>query len=162
LYQNGYSVEVVAASGGKPKVLVPNGEYPAWGPGSTSILFSNSAPGKGRTLWTAPFSLARGDLSGPSRPLTFGRGPDLAGAASRDGTAIAFVAVDESLNLEEIPFDAEAGRVLGPQRELTAGSYNLNFIGPSPDGKAVAFGASLGTESHIWRVDPPAPPVELT
>jgi serine/threonine protein kinase/Tol biopolymer transport system component len=162
LYQNGNSVEIVAAQGGKPRVLVPSGEYPAWGPGSASILFTNSLPGKGRTLWTAPFSLARGELAGPSRPLTFGRGPDLGAAASRDGMAIAFAAVDESLNLEEIPFDAEAGRVTGPPRELTAGAYNLNFIGPSPDGKAVAFGASRGAASHIWRVDPPAPPIELT
>ncbi|HTO74689.1 MAG TPA: protein kinase [Thermoanaerobaculia bacterium] len=161
LYQNGYSVEVVAAQGGKPKVLV-QGEYPAWGPGSASILFTNDLPGKGRTLWTAPFSGARGELAGPSRPLTFGRGPDIGAAASRDGTAIAFTAADESLNLEEIPFDAEAGRVTGPPRELTAGNNAISFIGPSPDGKAVAFAASRGGVSHIWRVDAPAPPIELT
>ena len=161
LYQNGYSVEVVAAQGGKPKVLV-QGEYPAWGPCSASILFTNDLPGKGRTLWTAPFSGARGELAGPSRPLTFGRGPDIGAAASRDGTAIAFTAADESLNLEEIPFDAEAGRVTGPPRELTAGNNAISFIGPSPDGKAVAFAASRGGVSHIWRVDAPAPPIELT
>jgi serine/threonine protein kinase len=161
LYQNGYAVEVVAAQGGKPKVLA-QGEYPAWGPGSASILFTNDLPGKGRTLWTAPFSLVRGELVGPSRPLTFGRGPDIGAAASRDGTAIAFTAADESLNLEEIPFDAEAGRVTGPARELTRGSNAITFIGPSPDGKAVAFAASRGGISHIWRVDAPAPPTELT
>jgi serine/threonine protein kinase len=161
LYQNGYAVEVVAAQGGKPKVLV-QGEYPAWGPGSASILFTNGLPGKGRTLWTAPFSGARGELAGPPRPLTFGRGPDIGAAASRDGTAIAFTAADESLNLEEIPFDAEAGHVTGSPRELTAGSNAITFIGPSPDGKAVAFAASRGGVSHIWRVDAPAPPIELT
>jgi Tol biopolymer transport system component len=110
----------------------------------------------------APFSLARGELDGPARPLTFGRGPDRGAAASRDGTAIAFSAEDETLNLEEIPFDAEAGKVTGVPRELTAGQNNVGFIGPSPDGKAVAFGADRGGGSRIWRVDPPAAPIELT
>jgi serine/threonine protein kinase len=161
LYQNGGSIEVVAAQGGKPKTLA-EGSHPAWGPGSTSVLFTSAQPGKSRTLSMAPFSLARGELDGPARPLTFGRGPDRGAAASRDGTAIAFSAEDESLNLEEIPFDAEAGKVTGAARELTAGHNNVSFIGPSPDGKAVAFGADRGGGSRIWRVDPPTPPIELT
>jgi eukaryotic-like serine/threonine-protein kinase len=161
LYQNGNAVEVVASQGGKPRVLA-QGEYPAWGPRSASILFTNDLAGKSRTLWTAPFSLARGEFSGPPRPLTFGRGADVGAAVSRDGTSVAFSAVDESLNLEEIPFDADAGRIAGSPRELTLGNNNINFLSPSPDGKAVAFGASRGAVSNIWRVDPPAPPIELT
>ncbi len=102
LYQNGRRIEVVSAEGGKPRVLA-EGESPAWGSGSTSVLYTNDTPGKSRTLWNAPFSLARGELSGPARPLTFGRGADVGAAASRDGTSIAFAAIDESLNLEEAP-----------------------------------------------------------
>ena len=82
LYQNGGQVEVVAAEGGKPRVLA-QGAYPAWERGSTSILFTNESPGKGRSLWRAGFSLARGELAGPPRPLTFGRGADL-GAGPRE------------------------------------------------------------------------------
>jgi Tol biopolymer transport system component len=161
LYQNGNQVEAVPAAGGKPKVLA-RGEAPAWGPGSASVLYTSGTPGKSRTLWEAPFSLTRGGFSGPPRPLTFGRGADVGAAASRDGTSVAFSAVDESLNLEELPFDAEAGRVTGPARELTSGSNHVGFFDPAADGKAVVFSAERGAWSHLWRIDPPAPPVELT
>jgi Tol biopolymer transport system component len=161
LYQNGNQIEVVSAAGGKPRVLV-RGEAPAWGSASASVLYTSGTPGKSRTLWDAPFSLARGEFSGPPRPLTFGRGADVGAAASRDGKSVAFSAVDESLNLEELPFDAEAGRVAGPARELTSGSNHVGFFDPSPDGKAVVFSAERGAWSHLWRIDPPAPAVELT
>ncbi len=70
--------------------------------------------------------------------------------------------MDESLNLEELPFDAEAGRVTGPARVLTSGSNHVGFFDPAPDGKAVVFSAERGARSHLWRIDPPAPAVELT
>ena len=161
LYQNGYQIEVVSAQGGKPKILA-QGESPSWGADSRSILYTNGQPGKGRTLWTAPFSTARGELSGAARPLTFGRGSDLGAAVSRDGKTIAFSAVNETLNLEEVSFDAEAGHVLGSERELTAGNNRIRFFDMSPDGKAIVYDAERGAGSHLWRIDPPAPPVELT
>ncbi len=161
LYQNGNQVEVVPAGGGEARVLA-RGHAPAWGAGSSSVLYTNGTPGKSRTLWRAPFSLERGEFSGLPRPLTFGRGADIGAASSRDGTAIAFSAVDESLNLEEMPFDAEAGRVMGPARELTLGNNHLGLFSPAPDGKAVVFSAERGATSHVWRIDPPAPAVELT
>ena len=161
LYQNGRRIQVVRAEGGKAKVLVP-GESAAWGAGAASILYTNGLPGKSRTLWKVPFSSARGELDGEPRPLTIGRGADLEGAASPDGVSIAFAAVDETMNLEEVPFDAEAGRVLGPPRALTAGDNNVGFFAASPDGKSLVFAADRGAGSHLWRLDPPGPPVELT
>ncbi len=161
LYQNGSQIEVVPAGGGTPRVLARGGQ-PAWGASSTSVLFSNGTPGKNQTLWQAPFDLARGELAGPATPLTFGRGADLGARASRDGSAVVFAAVDETLNLEELPFDAEAGRATGPARELTQGNHRLGFFDASPDGGAVVFAAARGTASHVWRVDPPAPPIQLT
>jgi Tol biopolymer transport system component len=161
LYQNGHRIEVVAAQGGKPKELV-QGDCPAWGSGSSSIVFTSGLPGKGRTLWTAPFSPVRGELTGSPRPLTFGRGSDLGAAVSRDGASIAFSAMDETLNLESIPFDAETGRVLGAESHLTAGDNRIGFFDPSPDGRTVVFDQDRGAGSHLWRIDPPAPPVELT
>jgi Tol biopolymer transport system component len=161
LYQNGLQIEVVPAQGGKPKVLA-RGQSPAWGASSSSILFTNEVPGKSRTVWTAPFSADRGELSGSPRPLTFGRGVDLGPAESRDGTSIALSAVDETLNLEELPFDAEAGRAFGPSREVTAGDNRVGFFDSSPDGKTIVFDQDRGAGPHLWRMEPPAPAVELT
>ncbi len=161
LYQNGAQVEVAPAKGGKAKILA-RGETPAWGPGSKSILYTNNTPGKGRTLWRAPFAGVRGEFSGRPEPLTFGRGADVGAKVSGDGKTIAFSAVSQSLNLEELPFDAEAGRATGPPRELTTGNNRVSFFDPSPDGKAIVFAADRGGRSHLWRIDPPAIPIELT
>jgi Tol biopolymer transport system component len=161
LYQNGFEIEVVSAQGGKPRLLA-QGEYPAWGAGSSSILFTDDQPGKSRTIWIAPFSRDRGEFSSPPQPLTFGRGADLGAAVSRDGSSIAFSAVDETLNLEEVPFDAEAGRIHGAEREVTAGNNRVGFFDSSPDGKTMVFDQDRGAGPHLWRVDPPSPPVELT
>jgi serine/threonine protein kinase len=161
LYQNGNQIEVVAAAGGKPKVLAV-GQYPAWGAGSTTVLYTNGASGKGRSIWRAPFSLAKGELAGDPQPLTFGSMGDVGAAASRDGKVVAFAAVDESLDLEEIPFDAESGRVTGTAQVLTPGNNRVGFFDASPDGKAVVFSANRGEGADLFRVDPPALPVELT
>jgi serine/threonine protein kinase/Tol biopolymer transport system component len=161
LYQNGNQIEVAPAAGGKGKAL-GLGMAPAWGFGSASIVYTDDTPGRRGSLRSAPFSASRGELSGPSRPLTLGRVNDLGAVVSPDGTAVAFSALDDSLNLEELPFDAESGRVLGPPRELTAGSNRVGFFDASPDGKAVIFAAERGATSHLWRIDPPEPAVELT
>jgi serine/threonine protein kinase/dipeptidyl aminopeptidase/acylaminoacyl peptidase len=161
LFQNGDQVEVVPSEGGKPRILA-RGQAPSWGAGSKSILFTTTAAGKGRSLWMAPFSLAKGELSGPARPLTFGTRIDIGGKSSRDGTAIAFSSTEETLNLEALPFDAENGKATGAPRVLTSGSNHISFFDPSPDGKAVAYAAGSGRRSHLWRIEAPAPAVELT
>jgi Tol biopolymer transport system component len=161
LYQHGGQVEVVAAGGGRPKVLAA-GSYPAWGPGSASVLFSNGTPGKERTVWQAPFDPARGDFAGPATPVTFGRGADLGAQASRDGGAIVFAVADEQLNLEELPFDTELGQPTGAPRELTRGSQRISTFDASRDGRSFAYAVDLGAGPHIWRLDPPGPPVQLT
>jgi Tol biopolymer transport system component len=161
LYQNGTSVEVVAASGGKSRTLA-QGQYPAWGRASKSVLFTNSAAAKSRNLWEAPFSLERGELSGPARPRTLGAAADLGAAISRDGSVVAYAATEENMNLEDVGFDAESGRTLGSARELTAGENRVAFLSPSPDGKAVAYSVGAVEGAGIWRVEFGSPPVPLT
>ena len=133
LYQNGNQIEVVAAAGGKPKVLAV-GQYPAWGAGSTTVLYTNGASGqRAASLWRAPFSLAKGELSGRSAAAHL-RPRSTTSAPRRRATArsIAFAALDQSLDLEEIPFDAEAGpRRQGPPRGAHAGAtIGSDFFDP--------------------------------
>ncbi len=160
-FQNGSTVCVVPAGGGEAHQIA-NGERPAWGPESRSIVFTSRERGKNRTLWQAEFDSGSGRLVGAPRPVTFGRGPDAGAAVSRDGRSIVFAALEQSLNLEELPFDAEAGRPSGTPRPLTQGSNHVAYFDASPDGRAVVFGAERGAVSHLWRVDPPAAPVQLT
>src|SRR5262249_57039772 len=91
--------------------------------------------------------------------LTFGSGASRGAAVSRDGKVIAFSALNETLNLEEVSFDAEKGSVLGTERQLTAGNNRVGLFDTSPDGKAAAYGSERGAGSHVWRIDPPAPPI---
>lgn len=161
LLQDGGMVAVVPAAGGTVRPLAP-GEHPAWGAGSASILFTAGGPGSSRTLWQAPFSSRTGALSAPPRSLTFGSGAEADPAISRDGRTIVFVALDETRNVEEAPIDAEEGRLLGAPRAVTSGSNLVGFFDPSPDGSAVVFDANRGTGRRLWRVEPPAPPVQLT
>jgi Tol biopolymer transport system component len=161
LYENGNAVEVVSVSGGTPRTLV-QGEYPAWGAGSKSILFTNGQPGKSRTLWEAPFSAERGELSGPARPLTLGSGEDVGAAASSDGSSVAYTSIVQTLNLEDIGFDAEAGRAVGEPRQLTIGENHVGLLDPAPDGSAVAYAAGGPEGSRIWRVEFGSPPVQLS
>jgi Tol biopolymer transport system component len=61
LYQNGSSVEVVAAQGGKPRTLA-EASHPAWGPGSTSVLLTSGQPERAaRSRWL--LSRSRGESS---------------------------------------------------------------------------------------------------
>jgi len=161
LFQSGPQIAVAPAGGGAARVLA-RGSRPAWGPGARTIVFTGGEPGRSRTLWQAPFAPGRGELTGPPRPLTFGHGTAADAAVSRDGRTIVFAAVDRTLNLEELPFDAETGRATGPPRELTRGNLRVGLFTSSPDGRTLVFAAERGAGQHLWRVEPPGEPVQLT
>ena len=158
---NGDRIFVVPAGGGEVMPLA-HGRAPAWSGESTTVIYSNTEPGKNQALWRIPVSTADGKATGPSEPLTVGRGWDIEASSSRDGRRIAFTALDPSFNVESLPFDAESGRVLGPQMPLTAGQQVVFFLNGSPDGRSVVYDATLGSSTHIWRVDAGSAPVQLT
>jgi len=154
-------IYAVPAAGGAA-TRIAKGWHPAWDAASEGIVYSNSEEGRNNSLWSLPFSLKEGKVSGEPRALTVGRGRDWQPSVSRDGKLIAYTAMDMSFNLETVPFDAEAGRVMGSPRPLTAGNQIIYFMRFSPDGRSVVFQGIRGGGTHIWRLDIGAEPVQLT
>ena len=152
-------VFVVSAAGGEAQAIV-NGQHPVWSPDAKSIIYSNGESGKSFSLWRVPISTKEGLASGPAEPLTVGRGRDMQAAISRDGKMIAFAAQTLSFNVEVLPFDAEAGRQTGEAKAATEGANAIYFC--SSSGDSIVFESRVGTNSHIWRVDPNSLPIQLT
>jgi eukaryotic-like serine/threonine-protein kinase len=150
-------VFVVASSGGEAKLL-SRGRSPVWAPDGRSVIYSNADPGKNFSLWRVPFSPVKGVAEGPAEPLTVGRGVDAQATSSRDGTAIAFTALEETFNIEKLPFDAETGRVTGEVKVLTSGNNNAQWKSASPDGRSLVYASA----ARIWRLDPGQPAYSLT
>jgi len=144
-----FRINVAPSSGGEAKVVC-RGRRPVWAPDGRSIVFSNADPGKNFSLWSIPFSSAKGAADGAAEPLTVGRGVDTQAAISRDGKQIAFTALEQTFNLEVLPFDADLGRVTGEVRVLTSGNNDIEWKSLSPDGRSVVF----GNAGRIWRLDP--------
>ena len=161
LFGNAGGVFIVSASGGEARKIA-RGESPSWSAWSSSVLYSNGESGKNFNLWRIPFSLKDGMVAGDAEPLTFGRGPDEQASASRDGATIAFAALERSMNLEALSFDAEEGKATGPPYVITHGNNDIGFFSPSPRGETVVYQANRGAETHLWRVDPPGLPTQLT
>jgi serine/threonine protein kinase len=157
--RNGISVVPVA---GGPVQQIGTGRHPVWDASAHAVIYTDSREGNNHSLWSVPFSTEDGKPSGPARPLTIGRGRDWQPAVSRDGTLVAYTAIQATFNLEAVPFDAEAGRVVGSPLVVTTGNQVSYFMRFSPDGRAVAFESSRGAGRHIWRVDIGAEPVQLT
>ena len=154
-------IYLMPAAGGQPQKLL-GATYAVWRADGQALIYTSEEPGKYRTIWQIPFSLAAGKTTGDPEPLTVGRGGEAQPAISRDGKQVIFTATDISSNLEISPFDAEQGRVLGVPRILTKGGIETYFHSFSPDGQAVAFDSWRGGTSHLWRLDRDSFPVQLT
>ena len=157
LFEAARRIYSVRAGGGEPKLLA-SGRYPAWGEDSREVLFSNTEPGKNFSLWKVPFSRETGEPGGRPEPLTVGRGRDMQACASRDGSAIAYSALEQTFNIETVSFDPEAGRITGQPKALTEGKNSIFWKSFSPDGRSLVF----LNEDHIWRLDIGGKPVQLT
>lgn len=132
--------------------LLTRGMGPAW-LGSDRIVYSNADPGKNYSLYVVSFSDEKGELQDRPHPVTIGRGRDLFASPSRNGSYIAFAAVDFSSNLEVMPFDADGRGASGDSRPITHGNDIISFSNFSPDGRTVAFASQRGASSHIWQTD---------
>jgi serine/threonine protein kinase len=155
------NISVVPVTGGAVQEIA-TGRHPVWDASSHAVIYSDSREGNNHSLWSVPFSSDAGKPSGPARPLTIGRGRDWQPAVSRDGTLVAYTAIQATYNLEAVPFDAEAGHISGLPRVVTTGNQMSYFMRFSPDGRSIVFESSRGAGRHIWRVDIGAEPVQLT
>ncbi|HSD72355.1 MAG TPA: protein kinase, partial [Thermoanaerobaculia bacterium] len=157
LFEGPGGVLVAPGEGGEAKVIA-RGRRPVWAPDGHSIVYSTTEAGKNSSLWSLPFSGAKGAPQGRGEPLTIGIAPNSQASISGDGRQIAFSALEQTFNLEVLPFDAEAGRVTGSVKELTAGKNDIQWKSFSPDGRSVAFLKN----GRIWRLDPGQPAYPLT
>jgi Tol biopolymer transport system component len=152
-----FRINVAPSSGGEAKIVC-RGRRPVWAPDGRSIVFSNADPGKNFSLWRISFSSVKGVAAGPGEPVTVGRGVDTQAAISRNGTQIAFTALEQTFNLEVLPFDADLGRAAGEVKVLTSGNNDIEWKSMSPDGRSVVF----GNAGRIWRLDPEQAAYPLT
>lgn len=140
------SIYAVREEGGSAQ-RITEGRNPAWNPKTGSLVYTNSATGKGYSLWHVDFSSGTGETGTP-QPLTVGRGRDMKPAISRDGSSIVFAGQDVTFNLERMVFDAEAGRVLGAPEVITRGNQQIYFADFSPDGRSVVYESG---QTRIWK-----------
>ncbi len=139
-------IYVARADGGSATALA-RGRMAIWGPGGSSIIYSNGDAGRNNSLWRLPFDRTSGKVSGPPEPVTIDRGANMQPAMSSDGRLVAFAAFELAANIERIPFDAETGRQTGPPEQVTRGKDPIYFFSSAPDGSAVVF----GLRRSIWR-----------
>jgi Tol biopolymer transport system component len=157
---DGVAVYTASVAGGNARNL-GKGMYPVWSPSGGFLVYSSTEPGKNGSLWEVPVENRTGSTSGPGRPLTVGRGIDSSPSLSKDGSAIAFAAMDRTFNLEEVAFDESAGWVTGPPQSITRGSEVTYFFGQSHDGRSFFYVRRLGTQEGLWRIDRGGSPTQI-
>ena len=135
-------VFVVRTDGGTPTAIA-RGQAPVWGVESRSIIYSNGEFGQNLSLWRVPFDVNTG-TTGTPQPLTQSRGSELAATSSKDGTRIAFAAIETSTYIESQPFDAESGHLSGEPSSLAASRNEISFFDVSRDGRSERFAARRG------------------
>jgi serine/threonine protein kinase len=152
-------VFVVRAEGGAATAIA-RGQAPLWGAESRSIVYSTGEFGQTQSLWRIPFDPNTG-TPGTPQPLTQSRGSDLAATSSKDGTRIAFAAIETATQIESQPFDAESGSPGGEPVSLASSRNEISFFDVSRDGRSALFAARRGPASSIWRAEGSRPLVLL-
>ena len=152
-------VFVVRAEGGAATAIA-RGQAPLWGVESRSIIYSNGEFGQNQSLWRVPFDVNTG-ATGTPHPLTQSRGSDRAATSSKDGTRIAFAAIETATYIESQPFDAESGLLSGKPSSLASSRNEISFFDVSREGRSALFEARRGPASSIWRAEGNRPLVLL-
>ena len=152
-------VFVVRAEGGAATAIA-RGQAALWGAESRSIIYSNGEFGQNHSLWRIPFDVDTG-TTGTPQPLTQSRGSELAATSSKDGTRIAFAAIETATYIESQPFDAESGRLSGEPSSLASSRNEISFFDVSRDGRSALFATRRGPASSIWRAEGGRPLVLL-
>jgi serine/threonine protein kinase len=141
-----------APSGGGRATRVAVGRDPEWEPGGAALLYCDGRPGRNFALWRQPLDATAAPIGTPT-PALVGPSALAAPALARSGRRLAIAAVERVANLFEQDLDVETGRAAGTPRALTRGRNEISFASLSPDGRSIAYEASLGATSHLWRLD---------
>jgi Tol biopolymer transport system component/predicted Ser/Thr protein kinase len=114
------------------------------------LVFSASL-GDSRNLWEIPMS-ATGEAQGAPRRLTLGADDEGLVSASAAGQ-LAFVSLQESVNVWSVPIDPERATAIGPLRQLTQGAARATVPRLSDDGKKLVWASTRSRNSDVWIKD---------
>ncbi|HUF28721.1 MAG TPA: protein kinase [Gemmatimonadaceae bacterium] len=127
---------------------------PAWSPDGRYVYFSSNRGGS-MNLWRIPADERTGRARGAAEPLTtpatFLAHPTIAG----DGSRIAYVSAQVTINIQRLAFDPVAAAVAGDPAPVTTGARQFSSPDPSPDGEWAAYYTLTQPEGDIYlsRVD---------
>jgi serine/threonine protein kinase len=131
---------------------VANDWSPSWGP--EGFLYFSSDRAGSMNLWRVAIAEVTGSVRSDPEPITT-PAPFLAHAAiSRDGSRVAYSAVNQVRNIQRIALDPRTGLPTGDPSWLTTGSRSWSNPDPSPDRQSVAFYSGSPSEKlYIARND---------
>jgi len=120
---------------------------PVWSPDGR-YLCCGSNRGDSMNSWRVPIDEATGRTLGPPEAITTGAGNTMFLKAAADGRTFAYVAKQDSRNLQRIPFDFDpiAGEPAGEPVPATRGRHFFTWPSPSPDGERIVATRRAGQE----------------
>jgi Tol biopolymer transport system component len=115
------------------------------------VLVFSASLGDSRNLWEIPMS-ATGEAQGQPRRLTLGTDEEGLVSASADGR-LAFVSLQESVNVWSVPIDPKRATAIGPLQQLTQGAAQANVPRLSDDGRKLVWVSTKSRNNDVWIKD---------
>ena len=120
-----------------------------WSPDGRFVYYSSDRGGS-MNLWRLPVNevsgRARGAPEQVTTPATFLAHPVIGG----DGSRIAYVSSQTTINVQRIALDPQSGTVQGDPVPVTTGLRQWSTPDPSPDGQWVAFYTLIQPEGQLY------------